>query len=746
MRVGRRALGVALTLFATAMRPSTARADDTSDIQALLNETVITTASKSAERGSTAPATSTLLTAEDMRRYGIHSIAEAIDFLSLGMVTSSSLRTADVGARGVLIPRDQGDHFLMLVDGHAVNEALYGAARFDRGAGIPMELIDHIEVTLGPGSVLYGSNAMLGVVNIVTKRAREFAGTHVVAETEILKSWRVAAGAGYEPRFFGTKSELALELEYYRQDGPAFTFGEQSLGHDWTTGQPWPLGPNGRTDGVWGGKATHSYYSAVPSGQLSFRYKNLQLTLHGSTYKRSTPSNNGFVTVETDFDDPNNFELDRSAWADLKDEEQLSPVLRLTTRLYGDTFDYQRNMLVSSQAECIAANVRRCNFRNIGVSRWGGAEIQTSWDWLSNGTFVTLLGADGRLRFVSSASDKLNAETDQAAGPTRGFFRDKDQILGAYLQQTWQPANWFSMNAGARLDFDQRFGQRASPRAAISLGAWQGATLKAIYSEAFRAPSWQESAGAGYFFLPSHDLKPETVRSAEVVLDQTLGSHHLLFSAFRSWWKDLVEPHVLTVDEVFAAQLRGEIDIVSSNYSNSVYQNVSSTDNYGFNAGYDGAFAESRLRYAVNVTGSIARRSEPGARVEPLIVTPQVFGNARISYAPPGDWPTIAVAAHYLAKRPSDRAFALDDPLFAPPQLELRGTLSGDIPWIKGLSYRASVNYAFASHGAYVVGPIQGANSNRGGPTEPFVGDPQLVPVDQFRVTTGLEYTFGGGK
>ena len=162
MRVGRRALGVALTLFATAMRPSVARADDTSDIQALSNETVITTASKSAERGSMAPATSTLLTAEDMRRYGIHSIAEAIDFLSLGMVTSSSLRTADVGARGVLIPRDQGDHFLMLVDGHAVNEALYGAARFDRGAGIPMELVDHIEVTLGPGSVLYGSNAMLG--------------------------------------------------------------------------------------------------------------------------------------------------------------------------------------------------------------------------------------------------------------------------------------------------------------------------------------------------------------------------------------------------------------------------------------------------------------------------------------------------------------------------------------------------------------------------------------------------------
>jgi len=198
----------------------TARADDTLDIQALLNETVITTASKSTERGSSAPATSTLLTAEDIRIYGIHSIDEALDFLSLGTVTSNTFRAVDVGARGVLLTRDQGDHFLLLVDGHAMNEALYGAARFERGAGIPMEIIDHIEVILGPGSVLYGSNAMLGVVNVVTKRARAFDGTHAIAQTEIGKSYRFAAGAGYEPKIFGTKSELALELEYSSKKVP----------------------------------------------------------------------------------------------------------------------------------------------------------------------------------------------------------------------------------------------------------------------------------------------------------------------------------------------------------------------------------------------------------------------------------------------------------------------------------------------------------------------------------------------
>jgi outer membrane receptor protein involved in Fe transport len=744
MRAARYFSAAVAALSFVAMRPSVARADDTSDIQALLNETVITTASKSAERGSTAPATSTVLTAEDIRRYGIHSIDEAIDFLSLGMVTSNTLRAVDVGARGVLLSRDQGDHFLLLVDGHAVNEALYGAARFERGAGIPMELVDHIEVILGPGSVLYGSNAMLGVVNVVTKRARDFDGTHLVAESEILKSWRVAAGAGYEPNLFGTKSELAVELEYYRQDGPAFTLGPQTLGSDWTTSEPWRLGSNGRTDGVWGGKASHSYYSEVPAAQLSLRFKNVQITLHGSTYKRAAPFNNRFLAVDSDFDDPQNFELDRSLWVDIKQEEQVSPMFKVTTRLYADSFDYRRTMDVSAAVQCV--NVPTCQFKNLGVSRWAGAEFQTSWDWLSNGTLVTLLGVDGRARFVGASDDKLNLATGAPAAKTVGYLSRRDEIVGAYLQQTWQPSNWFSLNAGARLDLDERFGQRLSPRAAMSVGVWTGATMKAIYSEAFRAPSWQEFAVTGYHQLAAGDLKPETVRSAELVLDQKVGSQHMLFGVFRSWWANLVEAHVLTSQETFAAQARGDLDAVSGNNVATQYRNVSSIDNYGFNAGYDGLVGD-RFRYALNVTGAIARRNESGLHDQPLPVAPQFFGNVRLSYSLPGNLPTFAVAAHYLAKRPSDRAFNFGDPLFAPPQLDLRATLSGPLPVLKGLSYRASVDYAFSSKGAYVIGPLQGVDtSDQAFGYNKFSGTPELNPVDQFRATVGLQYDFGGSK
>ena len=193
---------------------------------------------------------------------------------------------------------------------------------------------------------------------------------------------------------------------------------------------------------------------------LSFRVKNLQILLHASSYKRAAPWNNPFLPVESDFDDPDNYEQDRRAWIDIKDEEQLSPILRLTTRLYGDTFDYQRFMNISASAECLAVDVTTCRYRNIGVARWAGAEVQTSWDWLGNGTLVTLLGADGRTRFVSSADDLLDKATGAPAASTVGYLKQRDEILGAYLQQTWQPAKWFSANVGGRLDFDERFGRR----------------------------------------------------------------------------------------------------------------------------------------------------------------------------------------------------------------------------------------------------------------------------------------------
>jgi len=149
--------GPALAVCAAVLWSATpAWADDEAELEGLLAEPVVSGASKSAEPASDAPATTSVLTAADMRRYGMRSLAEAIDFLGMGLVTQDPLHAVEIGSRGVLITGDYGDHLLVLVDGHVVNEPWNGTAYYEQGLAVPLELIDRVELILGPGSVLYG--------------------------------------------------------------------------------------------------------------------------------------------------------------------------------------------------------------------------------------------------------------------------------------------------------------------------------------------------------------------------------------------------------------------------------------------------------------------------------------------------------------------------------------------------------------------------------------------------------------
>src|SRR5262249_13427193 len=143
-----------------------------------------------------------------------------------------------------------------------------GGTQFDRGLGVPLELIDHIEIILGPGSVLYGSNAMLGTINIVTKRAKDYHGTHLVLDGRIPTAFRVGAGAGYEFKLFRWKSEITGPIEYQAQNGPSFVLGPQQVPPDAVTGLPKRFSATGPATGLWGGTPDNAYYSQVPAGYV----------------------------------------------------------------------------------------------------------------------------------------------------------------------------------------------------------------------------------------------------------------------------------------------------------------------------------------------------------------------------------------------------------------------------------------------------------------------------------------------
>ncbi|MDB4933492.1 MAG: hypothetical protein JWP87_464 [Labilithrix sp.] len=738
---------VALLGAASLLAASPARADDadtstsTSDLEGLLNENVVQAASKTSEVGTTAPATVTTVTAEDLRRYGIRTLAEAIDFLSLGAVTSDSQHVVDIGARGVMIPNDNGDHMLLLVNGHTQNEPLFGRAVFGRGASIPLEMIDHIEVILGPGSVLYGSNAMLGVINVVTKRAKDWSGVHGVAEVEPGKSWRGLVGAGvlFQTPLAKDPADLTVALEYYKHDGPAFFYEYRYGGIDGASGRPYRYSRNGPENGYWGGVANDGYYTRLPSGFLRLALGDFELNVQASSFDHAAPYRSRYTKVFQDFDDPDSHERDRRLGIDLTHRARLSSIARVTSRAYVDGWDWFADVNVSSKAACLGAgdtSANTCTLGGRGRSRWAGLELRTDLDWLQTSELVTTIGVDGRLREIKSKVDFFDFDTGRPLQSSQGLIDRNDTLIGAYLQQTILPTRWLSFNLGARLDKETRFDGVISPRFAAAVRTWQGGTLKGSYAEAFRSPSFAETDYVSTLQLPvAGTLRPERVRSVEGSFEQKLGAQRLLFGVFRSWWQDIVENHILSVAEQREAVRLGQVTL--NTFGVGQFRNVSQIDNWGLNGTFEGtAGTDQQLHYGLNVTAAIARRDESGVQRVPLAVAPQLFGNARIAYDIPGDWPTLALATHYIGKRPIDRAYDGGWPSgnYAPPQLETRATISGPLPFVRGLSYRLTATYAIADRGAYVVGAQQvyeGITPDR---------SPQLLPLDQFRTSIGLQY------
>jgi outer membrane receptor for ferrienterochelin and colicins len=707
----------AMTLLGTSAFASFAGADD-AELEGLLDQTVLTTASKASEVGSTAPGTSMVITAEDIRRYGIHTVAEAIDFLAIGAAGGEQL-----GARGVHIEGDFNEHFLLLIDGHAVNSPMIGGAPLGVDVGVPLELVDHIELVLGPGSVLYGSNAMLGVINVITKRAKNFHGTRVGVESYLPYGVRAWTGAGYELELLGAPSEITVGLQYQRTDGPNPYFTPQNTGVDPVTGRlaRYSDDPNGT--GIWGGQSTHSALAEAPSAFARLIVGNFEVSARASSAKANTDLSFAH------FDEPVNRTISRRLAFEVKHHALLSSVVQVSTRLYADHADSQTTFHSSLGGICPIATNGTCAYVNLEAGRWAGVEIQTTFDWQKDGTLVTLLGVDPRVRSGQGKLDTLDASTGAPITNSFGIIDRTDATLGAYIQQTWRPIAPLGLNAGLRVDADPRFEAEGSPRLAATANVWRGGVLKVMYSEAFRAPSFHES----YFTHPlqaAGSVKEESVSSMEASIEQKFGAQRLLFGAFKSTWTDLIHLHFFTPAEAAELVRSGQANLPPV----SQYQNIDRIENFGLNTGLDGSLADATVRYGATLTAAIARTGSSTSEAVPLTASPRMFGNARVSYVLPGQLPTVGLATHFASAAPIEGAYAWGSRTipYAPPQLALRATLTGDVPLAKGLSYRVSADYQFANRADEVVGPITEAT-----PSSPT---PNLRPIAQFTSMIGLQY------
>lgn len=149
----------------------------------------ITSVSKRPENLSEAPAAIYLLTQEDIRRSGATSIPEVLRLVPGLDVARVDAHTWAISARGF---NDVFANKLLVVqDGRSIYTPLFSGVFWDVQDTV-LEDIDRIEVIRGPGATLWGANAVNGVINIITKKARDTQG------------FLISGGAGTEERGFGS--------------------------------------------------------------------------------------------------------------------------------------------------------------------------------------------------------------------------------------------------------------------------------------------------------------------------------------------------------------------------------------------------------------------------------------------------------------------------------------------------------------------------------------------------------------
>ncbi|MFP3565304.1 TonB-dependent receptor plug domain-containing protein [Paraburkholderia sp. SIMBA_030] len=212
---------------------STQHAD--ADLAALpledLMQVTVSTASRLDQPISDAPAAVVVLTATDIRDFGWRTLADAPASLP-GLYVSYDRDYAYLGARGFQRPGDYNSRFLLLVDGVRINDAVYDQAPIGTDFPVDMDMVERIEYVPGPGSAVYGSNALFGVVNVITKTGKTLQGPQVAVAAGSFGEKRARASYGWHG---SNGADVVLSASSYVRSGqdlyyPEFDTADQNHG------------------------------------------------------------------------------------------------------------------------------------------------------------------------------------------------------------------------------------------------------------------------------------------------------------------------------------------------------------------------------------------------------------------------------------------------------------------------------------------------------------------------------------
>ncbi|ENM1806732.1 catecholate siderophore receptor CirA [Klebsiella variicola] len=427
-------------------------------------ETLVVTASATEQSVKDAPASISVITQQDLQRKPVQNLKDVLRDVPGVQLTNEGDNRKGVSIRGL-----SSSYTLILVDGKRVNSrnAVFRHNDFDLN-WIPVDAIERIEVVRGPMSSLYGSDALGGVVNIITKK--------------IGQKWT------------GTLSADTTIQEH------------RDRGDTWN-GQFFTSGP--LIDGVLGMKAY---------GSLAKRAKDDPQSSSSATGE--TPRIEGFTSrdgnVEFAWTPGENHDFTAGYGFDRQDRDSDSLD---RNRLERENYSLSHNGrwdMGNSELKFYGEKVDNKNPGQNGTI--------TSESNAIDGKYVLPLDMINQLVTFGGEwrHDKLKDPVNLSSG---GQSTSASQYA-LFIEDEWRIIEPLALTTGIRMDDHQTYGDHWSPRAYLVYNATDTVTVKGGWATAFKAPSllqlnpdWTTNSCRGSCsIIGNPDLKPETSESFELGL------------------------------------------------------------------------------------------------------------------------------------------------------------------------------------------------------------------------------------
>lgn len=573
---GRKFLALATALAVAATACLAAEGDPSRILNLSLDELgtikidTVFAASKFTQKVTDAPSSVTIVTREEIQRFGYRTLSDIV----------RSVRSFDVtydrdysytGVRGFNSLNDYGSRVLLLIDGHRMNDPIYDVTAVGTEGLLDVDLIERVEFIRGPGSAIYGSNAFFGVINVITR-----SGASV--------NWAEASASGgsfetYSGRFTLGK-KLPNGIEYllsgttYASEGQSHLFYPEFNARETNRG----IASHQDGDRFWSLLGKVSYGDFTLQGGYVTRDKNVPTGSYGTVFNKPN------TTVDT------------RGYVELRYAHEMASGWALTGRAFYDAYDYHQLSSFASDIGDIA-NV------DSGRARWWGAEAGISRTFFDRVRFA--LGTEAR------QSTDLRQRNYDGSPYTSYLDVSSDQlVLGAYADARWEITKSLSLSAGARWDHYDTFGNTVNPRAALVWKPREGTTLKLLYGEAFRAPnSFQLDYANATNQRANPELQPETIRTYEAVAEQY----------FAKRWRGSVS--------LFRNEIFGLIDTVDVGNGFVLFDNAGDAEVNGAEAEIEGKW-DNGLLLRASYTRQDASSSVTGQR---LVNSPTDFIKAHVS-------------------------------------------------------------------------------------------------------------------